>query len=139
MGTCITVSPEKIGTFWVWLSLLPMTCESVSRAGPEMVLRERRSGRRYSIALELRWKLFKRKRLRDLGTGTTVDLSSGGILFESDHTPLATGFMELAIPWPAKPIDLPSLHLVVTGRVVRVSGTRVAIRIRRHGFSTAAL
>ena len=116
-----------------------MTYESVLRASPEETLRERRSGRRYSIALPLHWKLYRRKRLRDMGTGTTVDLSSGGILFEIDHEPLATGSMELAIPWPARPTDLPSLHLVVIGGVVRVSGTRVALRIRRYGFSTAAL
>jgi hypothetical protein len=72
----------------------------------------------------------------DMGTGTTVDLSSGGILFESDHKPSGTGSMELAIPWPARPDDCRSMHLVVIGRVVRVSGTCVALRIRQHGFST---
>ena len=74
----------------------------------------------------------------DIGAGTTVDLSSGGILFESDHKPTATGFMELAITWPAMGNGFRPMHLVVMGRVVRVSGTRVAIRIRQHGFSTAA-
>jgi PilZ domain len=106
------------------------------RASPGMILRERRSSRRYSIALELRWKLFNRKRLRDSGVGTTVDISSGGILFESDHRPATPGFMELAITWPAGPNDIPPMQLLVIGRVVRVSGTRVAIRIRQHGFST---
>jgi len=109
------------------------------RADPENVVCERRSGRRYSLAFELRWKLFYRKRLRDMGTGTTVDLSSRGILFESDHKPPANGFMELAICWPARPYDLSSIHLLVIGRVVRVSGTRVALRIRHHGFSTAGV
>jgi len=103
------------------------------------MLRDRRSDRRYSVALQVQWKLFSRKRLVDAGSGTTVDLSSGGILFESDHKPAATGFMEVVINWPAMPGDLPRMHLVVIGRVVRVSGTRVAIRIRQHGFSTAAL
>lgn len=74
----------------------------------------------------------------DRGTGTTVDLSTGGILFESDHEPAAPGFMELAITWPATPDHFPSMHLMVIGRVVRMSGTRVAVRIKQHGFSTAA-
>lgn len=108
------------------------------RPSPEKKVRDRRSGQRYSIALQLQWKLFSRKRLMDMGAGTTVDLSSGGILFESDHKPVAAGFMELAITWPARPNGLRPMHLVVMGRVVRVSGTRVAIRIRQHGFSTAA-
>jgi PilZ domain len=72
-----------------------------------------------------------------MGTGTTVDLSTGGILFESDHKPAAPGLMELAIAWPAKPDHFPSMRLMVIGRVVRVAGTRVALRIRQHGFSTA--
>jgi hypothetical protein len=74
----------------------------------------------------------------DTGEGTTVDLSSGGILFESDHQPASAGFMELAITWPARPNGCPPMHLMVIGRVVRVSGTRVALRIRQHAFATAA-
>src|SRR5215469_15017621 len=107
---------------------------SPMKASPEPVLRERRSGRRYSIALPLQWKLFSRKRLSDMGTGTTVDLSSGGILFESDHKPAVPGFMELAITWPAKPDQFPSMRLIVIGRMVRVTGTRVAVIVRQHGF-----
>jgi hypothetical protein len=110
---------------------------SLFRASVERIVRERRSGRRYSIALQLEWKLFIRKRLADMGAGTTVDLSSGGILFESNHKPAADGFMELLITWPARPIDFPPMHLMVFGRIVRVAGTRVAIRIRQHRFSFA--
>lgn len=106
------------------------------RASHEPVLRERRSERRYSIALQLQWKLFSRKRVIDMGTGTTVDLSTSGILFESDHKPAAPGFMQLAITWPATSDRFPSMHLMVIGRVVRVSDTRVAVRIKQHGFST---
>ena len=104
---------------------------------PQSFLRERRSARRYSIALQLEWKLFSRKRLVDMGTGTTVDLSNDGILFEADHKPAATGFMELCITWPARPENFRSMRLTVIGRVVRVAGTHVAIRIRQHGFSMA--
>ena len=131
-------SQENDGTFSVrnrchrW----PM---SAFRATPETMLRDRRCDRRYSVTLQLQWKLFNRKRLVDMGTGTTVDLSRGGILFECDHKPLATGFMEVAINWPATPSDILRMNLVVIGRVVRMSGTRVAIRIRQHGFPTAAL
>jgi hypothetical protein len=102
---------------------------------PQNSIRDRRSGRRYSITLQLEWKLFSRKRLVDMGTGTTVDLSNDGILFEADHKPAATGLMELRITWPARPENFLSMHLTVIGRVVRVAGTRVAIRIRQHAFS----
>jgi hypothetical protein len=111
-----------------------MTYEAV-RASPQGFLRERRSARRYSIALELEWKLFSRKRLLDTGTGKTVDLSNGGI--EADHKPAAAGFMEPSTTWPARPENFRSIDLTVIGRVVRVAGTHVAIRIRQHGFSMA--
>src|SRR5215469_11650878 len=102
---------------------------------PQNLSRERRSGRRYSITLQLEWKLFSRRRLIDRGTGTTVDLSNDGILFETDHQPASTGLMELCIMWPARSDDFPSMQLAVMGRVVRVAGTRVAIRIKQHAFS----
>ena len=111
---------------------------SPHKASQERIFRDRRSGRRYSIALQLEWKVFSRKRLVDQGAGTTVDISSSGILFETDHQPPAAGFMDLTITWPAKPNDVPQMRLTVVGRVVRVSGARVAVRIRRHGFATAA-
>ena len=43
----------------------------------EQIGGERRSDRRYEIALELRWKVLRRKKTLDSGVGRTVDLSSG--------------------------------------------------------------
>jgi len=58
---------------------------------------ERRSDRRYELALTVRWRVIRRRRVLDSGTGTTVDVSSGGLLLETGRE-LATGLMiELSI------------------------------------------
>jgi len=98
---------------------------------------DRRSDRRYDIALDLRWKVIRRRRVLDAGTGTTCDLSSGGILFETDRQ-LPTGLnVELSISWPVLLHNVAPLQLVVTGRIVRASGRRTAIRMMQHEFRTA--
>ena len=98
---------------------------------------DRRSDRRYDISLDLRWKVIRRRRVLDTGTGTTCDLSSGGILFETDRQ-LPTGLnVELSISWPVLLHNVAPLQLVVTGRIVRAAGRRTAIRMMQHEFRTA--
>ena len=98
---------------------------------------DRRSDRRYEISLELRWKLIRRKRVLDSGVGITLDVSSGGVLFESDHPLPGHGDVELSISWPVLLHNVAPLQLVVSGRVVRMSGRRTAIRRVQHEFRTA--
>jgi hypothetical protein len=102
----------------------------------EGIAGDRRSDRRYDITLELRWKLIRRRRVLDAGTGTTLDLSSGGILFESERQLPAGGSVELSISWPVLLHNVAPLQLVVTGRVVRAAGRRAAIRMVQHEFRT---
>ena len=67
----------------------------------ESIHGDRRYDRRYEIALEVRWKLVRRRKVLDSGVGTTVDLSSGGIFFDAGR-PLPVGLsVELSIAWPA--------------------------------------
>ena len=97
----------------------------------------RRGGRRYNLQLEIRWKLMHRRRVLESGAGRTRDLSSGGILFETDR-PLPVGArLELAVSWPALLHGEAALNLMATGRVVRSDQTRTAIRMIQHGFRTA--
>ncbi len=98
---------------------------------------DRRAGRRYDIPLKLRWKISRRKRLLETGTGTTVDLSSRGVLFESDQEIPPDGVVELSISWPVLLHDSLPMQLIVVGHIVRVSGYRVAIDIAQHEFRTA--
>lgn len=102
----------------------------------ETISGERRRDKRYDIELELRWKLIRRRKVLDSGVGRTVDLSSGGILVETDR-PLPVGLnMELSIAWPVMLRNSAPLQLVVDGKIVRAKGKRVAIRMIQHQFRT---
>jgi hypothetical protein len=97
---------------------------------------ERRADRRYDIALELRWKLIRRRRVIDTGVGRTIDLSSGGILFETGRE-LPVGLnVELSIQWPVRLHNVAPLQLIVSGKIVRAGGGWAAIRTVQHEFRT---
>jgi hypothetical protein len=97
---------------------------------------DRRYGRRYELELEVRWKLVRRRKVLDTGSGATIDLSSGGILFEAGR-PLPVGMnVELSIAWPALLHNVAPMQLVVSGRIVRTSGNRTAVAMAQHEFRT---
>src|SRR5262249_967671 len=102
----------------------------------EVIRGDRRYDRRYGIALEVRWKLVRRRKVLDSGTGRTVDLSSGGILFDAGRQ-LPVGLnVELSIAWPALLHNVAPMQLAVSGRIVRTHGNRTAIHMNQHEFRT---
>jgi len=105
----------------------------------EAISGDRRSDRRYRIQLELRWKLIHRRKVQETGVGQTIDLSSGGVLFEAPK-PLPVGLnVELSIAWPVLLHNTAAMQLVILGRIVRSDGARVGLRITQHEFRTLAL
>ena len=97
---------------------------------------ERRQDRRYQLQLELRWKLIRRRRVLDVGTGQTIDVSSGGILFDAGrHLPEGLN-VELSISWPVLLHNVAPLQLIAAGKIVRGDGRRVAIQTVQHEFRT---
>lgn len=98
---------------------------------------DRRRDRRYGIELDVRWKLIRRRRLLESGEGHTLDVSSGGILFDAGR-PLPAGLnVELSITWPVMLHNVAPLQLLVYGKIVRSEGRRTAIRMVQHEFRTA--
>jgi hypothetical protein len=103
---------------------------------PDQIAGDRREDRRYPMALELKYQLIRRRRVLEVGRGYTVDLSSGGILFEAEH-PLPVGLnVELLIDWPVLLHNVAPMRLLVTGKIVRNFGSRVAIQTVQHEFRT---
>ena len=98
---------------------------------------ERRTGRRYEVSLKVRWKIMHRRRLLEAGTGMTLEMSSGGILFKSEQRLPPENTIELAIAWPVLLHNTLPLQLIISGRVLRISGQHVAVRILQHEFRTA--
>jgi hypothetical protein len=98
---------------------------------------DRRSDRRYQLQLDLKWKLIRRRRVLDSGTGQTIDLSSGGILFDAGrHLPEGLN-VELSINWPVLLHSVAPMQLVVFGRIKRSNGRSAAIQSVQHEFRTA--
>ena len=97
---------------------------------------DRRRDRRYQLQLDLKWKLIRRRRVLDTGTGHTVDLSSGGVLFDAGRS-LPEGLnMELAVSWPVLLHNIAPMQLVVYGRIKRCSGRLIALQTIQHEFRT---
>jgi len=56
------------------------------------------------------------------GAGRTLDVSSGGVLFDATR-PLPVGMnVELSISWPALLHNVAPLQLVISGRIIRANG-----------------
>ena len=102
----------------------------------ESISGERRRDKRYPMELQLRWKLVRRRRLIDAGTGCTVNISSGGIRFEGGRTLPAGLNVELAISWPVLLLNIAPMQLFVTGRILRSGEGWAAIRTVTHEFRT---
>lgn len=97
---------------------------------------DRRGADRFPIEREVRYKVLSKKNTEESGTGRTVNLSSNGILFTSDHVLLPGRRLELAISWPAQLNNETPLKLVARGRVIRFEAGLAAIEILQYEFRT---
>ena len=86
---------------------------------------------RYPIALDVQYKLLSGNRAGRVGSGKTLNISSGGVLFETDQQLPASGVVELAIKWPFLLREVCSLKLVMRGRIVRSIAASLGARPMR--------
>ena len=98
---------------------------------------DRRRDRRYPIQLKLRWRLASRERIvRDEGTGRTLDMSSGGLCFQTGR-PLPVGEnVELSVDWPVMLNESTPLQFFACGTIVRSAEKQTAVRMGQHEFRT---
>jgi hypothetical protein len=99
---------------------------------------ERRSNRRYPITLRLQYKILRKGRVERLGFGRTVNISTGGVLFEANELVPTTCQIELALHWPFLLQGSCGLKLVMRGRVVRSDDKAIGMEAEFHEFRTAA-
>ena len=93
---------------------------------------ERRTRRRFELALTAQFRLSRRGTTSRWGAGTIHDMSSAGISFRC-RGPLPVGsHLELDIVWPAIRGGEYAMHLRVMGFVVRSSATKTAMQITWH-------
>jgi hypothetical protein len=99
---------------------------------------DRRLYRRYPIVLEVQYK-SNRGRPARLGYGTTLNVSSRGVLFRADDSLPAGSQVELTMHWPFLLEGVCPLKLVMRGRVVRSDWRGVAVRTKDHELRVAGI
>ena len=98
---------------------------------------ERRGTSRYPIREHVKYSLLNRRSITE-GTGETVNIGSGGVLFSTQHRLMEGQTVALSINWPARLDGTCLLKLVATGRVVRSGDNWAAVRIDKYDFHTRA-
>ena len=101
---------------------------------------DRRSDKRYPIRLDVEYKLCNRGRVEHFGVGRTVDVSSGGVLFETFGDVPVGRPIDLAIKWPFLLDEKCGLKLQLRGYVIRrdhkrIAGEDSALRVPHYGRS----
>jgi len=96
----------------------------------------RRRTSRFPIVREIRYRVATKDNLFEAGVGSTINISSNGVLFTTDRPLLPGRRLELAISWPAELNRNTALKLVARGRVVRVEHGRAAAEIQNFEFRT---
>jgi PilZ domain len=103
---------------------------------PGVVMTDRRRSSRFPIEREVRYKTLNQRSEVLIGIGKTLNISSSGVLFTSDHElPLGTR-LEVSISWPAQLNEKCMLNLVARGRVARYLKGQVAVQIQQYEFRT---
>ena len=97
---------------------------------------DRRTSDRFPIEREVRYRMLDGKTVLRAGSGKTVDMSSGGVLFTTEQPLSAGNRLELSVNWPAQLNNSCPLKLVALGRVVRSDGLKAAIAIEKYEFRT---
>jgi len=103
------------------------------------IVSERRGTNRFPVREDVRYRVVQSKSHQISGSGTTLNIGSGGILFTTEE-PLPIGrTVELSVNWPARLDGTCPLQFVATGRVVRSEDNRAAVRIERYEFKTRSV
>ena len=100
---------------------------------------DRRHSDRFPIEREVRYRVLNKRSGEETGDGKTLNISSSGVLFTTQHMLLPGRRLEVAISWPAQLNNKCALKLVARGRVIRFEEGRAAIEIQQYEFRTQSL
>lgn len=98
---------------------------------------DRRRNNRFPVNEEVKYRVMH-KASRISGTGTTLNMGSGGLLFTTEEKLPLGRHVEISMNWPARLDGICPLKFVASGRVVRADNNRAAVRIERYEFRTRA-
>ena len=99
-------------------------------------LAERRGNTRFPVREEVKYKVLYRRTGHTNGTGRTVNICSGGILFTTEQELPMGRMVELSVNWPARLHGTCPLKFVAVGRVIRSEANAAAVQVDRYEFKT---
>ena len=97
---------------------------------------DRRHSDRFPIERDVKFRILNKRGGDEAGEGKTLNISSSGVLFTSEHMLLPGRRLELDISWPVQLNNQVALKLVARGRVVRFEEGGAAIEIQQYEFRT---
>ena len=97
---------------------------------------ERRGTNRFPVKQDVRYRVIQSRTTKMSGSGITLNMGSGGILFTTEEKLVLGRMVELSVNWPARLDGVCPLQFVATGRVVRSEPNKAAVRIERYEFKT---
>ena len=95
---------------------------------------ERRAATRFPIERPISYKYARGRTWSEAILGTTLNISSTGVLFCGDTRLIAGKRLQISISWPVQLDGRCSLKLVAVGNVVRCAGNVTAARIEKYEF-----
>lgn len=99
---------------------------------------DRRAFKRLPIERDVRYKVLGgQKKIKPVGAGRTLNMSSGGVLFTTESVLPQGELVELSVSWPSRLNNRVPLKLVAVGRLVRVEERQAAMTIQRYEFKTS--
>ncbi len=99
-------------------------------------VRDRRLTSRFPFREDVTFRVLHSKGPALVGTGQTLNIGSGGILFTTDERLPPGRMLEVSVNWPARLGGTCPLKMVARGRVVRSEAGKTAVRIERYEFRT---
>src|SRR5215813_10413084 len=100
--------------------------------------KDRREKFRFPMQRDVRYKVLKDGATIEAGNGQTIDMGSGGVLFQVERDLAAGAFIQLSVSWPVLLDDSCPMRLVIFGRVLRSTGHQCACSIDKYEFRTQA-
>jgi hypothetical protein len=102
-------------------------------------LPDRRCTGRFPVREGIRYKLVHANLAKINGTGITLNIGSGGILFTTQGQLPLGRMVEVSMNWPARLGGTCPLQFVATARIMRSEASQCAVRIERYEFRTRAV
>lgn len=96
----------------------------------------RRTNVRFPVRLAVNYQALESPFFSGTAVSETVNISSKGLLFATQH-PLQQGqLLQVSVDWPARLENEIPLKLVAEGRVIRVVDGQAAVKIEKYEFRT---